>query len=192
VPVSSPVGKPWLLDRITARRPDSLLDIGPGSGTYARLLRPRLPSTRMIGLEVFEPYVHTYGLHSLYDQIIIGDARTAPLPPVDVVVMGDVIEHMSLADAVTLWARAREAATVAVYLSLPIIEWPQDASHGNEHEAHLHTWSHDLVLSELDGITAFETTETIGVYEATSEQGHPRHLHTQAPNQPSALPRVVT
>jgi hypothetical protein len=174
VPFSSDEGKQWLINRIIARQPRSLLDIGVGSGTYARLLRPVLPGCQLIGVEIHEPYVQTYDLRSWYDQILLGDARICPLPPADVVVLGDVIEHMSLTDALALWARVRATATVAVYLSLPIIEWPQGAEYGNEHEAHLHTWSHDLVLSELDGITGWEIGETVGVYEAQVINSRPQ------------------
>lgn len=167
MPFSSTEGKPWIVDRIRELEPASILDVGPGAGTYARLLRPILPSgARIHALEIHAPYVERFGLADVYDEIQIGDARTAKFPRLDVIILGDVIEHMSLDDAKTVWFKARGAAKKAVILSLPIVPYPQGEWEGNTHEAHLHTWDHDMVVRELDGIKVWETYSEIGVYLA--------------------------
>ena len=97
MPLSSAEGKSWTKERIYALAdagPVTVLDIGPGVGTYAKLLAgPEV--ARLTGVEIFEPYVHTYRLREYYDEIIIGDAREVDLPAADVVILGDVAEHMT-------------------------------------------------------------------------------------------------
>jgi len=146
-----------------------LLDIGPGAGAYADMARTVGPVPHLTCVEIYEPYVDLFKLDRKYDHVIVGDARLVPLPRADVVILGDVLEHMTLADAVAVWGRCRAAARFGVWLSLPIVPWPQGPERGNEHEAHLHTWSHELVLAELDGITDWWTGQAIGVYRALSE-----------------------
>jgi hypothetical protein len=166
MPYSSSEGKEWMRERIVADAPASVLDVGAGWGTYARLLRSELPAAVLTGLEVHSPYITRFGLAALYDMLIIGDVREIePIPTADVVVLGDVLEHLTYLDAVALWGRTRAAARVAVYLSLPIVAYPQGAVEGNPHEAHLHTWDHDAVLA-LGGITDFWTGIEIGCYRA--------------------------
>lgn len=173
MPQSSAEGKPWTRDRITALAgtvgPLVVLDIGPGVGTYAKLLAGPAVS-RLIGLEIYEPYVTTYRLREYYDEIVIGDAREVPLPACDVVILGDVAEHMTRDAALDLWARAAAAARRAVYLSIPIVHYPQGEIEGNEHEHHVvDDWDHDKVLAAFDGIGEFWTGTEIGVYERRTD-----------------------
>lgn len=168
MPQSSTEGKSWIRDRVQAAgesRPVEVLDIGPGVGTYAKLLAgPRV--ARLTCIEIFEPYVRTYRLHQYYDEVIVGDARTTDFPPADVVILGDVAEHMTEPEALALWAKAADAARVAVYLSIPIIPYPQGHIEGNGHEAHVvDDWNHDRVLAAFTGIGAWWTGTEVGVYE---------------------------
>lgn len=172
MPFSSREGKEWTGDRIVRYAPETILDVGVGAGNYSELLRQHLPKTRFIGIEVFEPYVERFNLNEMYDQIILADVMDIdPLPTVDIVILGDVLEHLTLTDALTLWDRARDAARTAVFLSLPIVEYPQGEVDGNPHEAHLHTWSHDAVR-RLPGIIDWWRAQwpvTVGAYEAKGE-----------------------
>ena len=168
MPMSSAEGKEWIRTRVAglgAERPVTVLDVGPGVGTYAKLLAgPTL--ARIIGLEIWEPYVHTYRLHDYYDEIVLGDARTMDLPETDVVVLGDVAEHMSAAEALELWRRSAAVARRAVYLSIPIVHYPQHAIEGNPHEHHVvDDWDHERVLASFEGIGAWWTGAEVGVYE---------------------------
>lgn len=167
IPRSASEGKAFTCERIIQLQPASILDIGPGVGTYHDLLAHMHPQPHWSCIEIFEPYVDTYNLRGKYSQVIVGDARTEPFPDADVVILGDVLEHLHLDDALKVWTKAREAARKAVFLSLPIIEYPQGELEGNIHETHLHTWSHQLVLDSLPGITEYATYTQIGVYQAT-------------------------
>ena len=168
MPMSSREGKDWTHDRIAAlaaERPVSVLDVGPGVGTYAKLLSD-VPVSRIVGLEAWEPYVDTYRLTEYYDEIVVGDARTTDLPPADVVILGDVVEHMTRAEGIELWRRCGEAARRAVYLSIPIVHYPQHEIEGNPYEVHVEEdWSHEDVLATFDGIGATWTGTEVGVYE---------------------------
>ena len=166
--MSSAEGKPWIKERIgllASAGPLDIVDVGPGVGTYARLLAgPDVK--RIVGIEVWEPYVHTYRLHDYYDELIIGDVRTAAIPATDVVILGDVAEHMTAAEALDVWQRCAEAARRAVYLSIPIVHYPQQPIEDNPYEVHIEEdWSHDKVLALFAGIGASWTGTEVGVYE---------------------------
>lgn len=166
--MSSAEGKSWIRDRVHALgavAPVSVLDIGPGVGTYAKLLAGPAVS-RLVGVEIWAPYVTTYRLAQHYDEVIVGDAREVDLPASDVVILGDVAEHMSETDALALWARCAAAGRQAVYLSIPIVHYPQHAIEDNPHEVHVdEDWSHERVLARFPGITASWTGSEVGVYE---------------------------
>jgi hypothetical protein len=168
MPLSSPEGKDWTKERVAAlaaNGPVSVLDIGPGVGTYAKLLAGPAVS-KLTAIEIFEPYVETYRLRDYYDEIIIGDAREVELPAADVVILGDVAEHMPAEDALALWERSGAAARRAVIMSIPIVHYPQGEIEGNEHEHHVvDDWDHDKVLGAFPDITSWWLGSEVGVYE---------------------------
>ena len=170
MPISSREGKDWTRARVEALGPVTVLDVGAGAGTYATLLAGT-GVTHLTALEVFEPYLERYGLAELYDEVVLGDARTTELPAADVVILGDVAEHMTREEARDLWDRAGRAARRAVYLSIPIVDYPQGALEHNDHEVHVvDDWDHDKVLAAFPGITDHWTGEVVGVYERRTDR----------------------
>jgi hypothetical protein len=168
MPMSSPEGKGWVKERVGAlaqQGPLDVLDVGPGVGTYAKLLAgPEV--SRITGIEIYAPYVETYRLRQYYDDIIIGDVREVEMPPADVVILGDVAEHMTEAEAIDLWSRSATAARKAVYLSIPIVHYPQGEIEGNEHEHHVvDDWDHHKVMEAFPGIGRYWLGDEVGVYE---------------------------
>lgn len=145
---------------------NTVLDVGPGVGTYATLLRSILPQAEYTCIEVYEPYVHRYNLKGLYQKVIVENVVDVDLPEADLVILGDVLEHVTYDDALILWSRARRAARRAVLLSLPIIHYEQGEVDGNIYEAHLYHWTHQEVLTTLDGIDKWWTGQIVGCYIA--------------------------
>jgi 16S rRNA G1207 methylase RsmC len=57
MPTSADEGKPWMINKILAKEPASILDLGAGAGTYGQLLRPLLPRTYMTAVEIHAAYL---------------------------------------------------------------------------------------------------------------------------------------
>jgi hypothetical protein len=175
VPTSIAEGKDWSLKLFQRHQPDTVTDVGPGEGTYAKLFRPAHHGVWWTCIEIHKPYIRKYGLKNtakrrdMYDEVHNLDAREAPdhLYFRDLVIFGDVLEHMPREDAVALLHRAEAAGCWNILVSLPIVEAPQGEVDGNPHEAHVHHWDADdmdSVLAELGGRVEKMRGGTLGVW----------------------------
>lgn len=160
-----------MINWIREQTPRSLLDVGAGCGTYARPWCGQADPPYLIGVEAWRPYVGRFDLNMLYDQVIVRDIRDlfpSEWPRVDVVVLGDVLEHMTREDAVRVWELARYAARKAVYLSIPVVHSPQGHINGNPFEQHVvEDWSVASVLSAFEGIGRQWVGTIVGRFEAS-------------------------
>jgi len=173
MPFSSADGKQWI-KKIISRMPHAtILDVGAGTGTY----RDMFPDAEMTAVEIWESYVERYKLKERYQSVYCSDVRdwvrdNSSLASFDVAILGDILEHMSIDDAVVLYTRIRLIADTVV-LSIPIVHYPQgdevihaDGTHEhNPHEIHVtEDWSTDKVHAEF-GQSDFHVEDgIIGVY----------------------------
>lgn len=141
------------VNRIVGLQPKSVLDVGCGYGKWGYLCREYLDAfygrfrpedwtARIDGVEYFEPYIMDHQ-RALYSNIIIGDIRDVcnDLDEYDLIIAGDVIEHMfkDEAEAVveTLYAKAKKMLIV----NIPIGEgWDHPEQYGNPAELHRSEW----------------------------------------------------
>ena len=164
MPFSSESGKAAIKQLMQRIKPQTGLDIGCGSGTYAKLF----PDVCWSGVEIWEPYIEQYGLNDLYETIQMSDIRD--LVPEnttkhwDVAIAGDVLEHMTADEAKAVVANLRQFATYVI-ISIPIGHYPQGEYEGNPHEAHVKDdWS-DAEVREAFGEPLFgQVDNEIGVY----------------------------
>lgn len=148
MPISSPSGKSpsqWIVRRLNDETGLArILDVGPGDGFYAKTFRAPLHNQHWIGAEVWAPYIKKYALPALYDQMIVCDIRYldwSAVAPLDLVICGDMLEHMTRADAVKVVDRALTASRV-VLISMPIEHFPQGEIEDNPFEVHVEEdWS---------------------------------------------------
>jgi hypothetical protein len=174
MPTSDNEGKDWSLDWFRYHLPNTVTDVGPGEGTYAKLFRPVHEGVWWTAIEVHKPYVAKYKLKStktrrMYDEIHVEDVRKSAehLFYRDLVIFGDVLEHVERDDAVVLLQRAEAAGAWNILVSLPIVDSPQGEVDGNPHEAHLHQWDADdmdQVLAGLGGRVETFRGGTLGVW----------------------------
>ena len=161
MPTSDAEGKDWSLEKFRYHLPNTVCDVGPGEGTYAKLFRPVHEGVWWTGIEVHRPYIKKYRLNStktrrMYDELHVEDVRESEshLFHRDLVIFGDVLEHVERDDAVALLQRAEAAGAWNILVSVPIVDSPQGEVDGNPHEAHLHQWDADdmdAVMASLGG-----------------------------------------
>lgn len=154
MPSSVNLGKPevvnWFKEQLNISR---ILDIGAGSGTYINLLKINnniCADAEWIAVEAWEPYIGEYNLKALYSNVVCQDIRLVDwdqLGSFDVVIAGDVLEHMKKDDAIALVDKILDH-TKTLIVSIPICFCPQDDYGGNPFEIHVKDdWSDEEVTS---------------------------------------------
>ena len=152
----------FIIDHIINSKPMSVLDIGCGYGKWGFLTReyreahedrcyPEQWEVRVEGVEIWERYVMKLPwLKDLYDHIFINDITRVvkSLKPYDIIIAGDVIEHISKHVAKMVMRELIARAKKIFILSIPLGEgWLGNAIvDGNQYENHLSTWTEREVL----------------------------------------------
>lgn len=112
---------------------DKILDVGPGGGTYYNLLGPEYEWT---AVEIWHETAKY--LCETYDHVYEGNILDFWYPEdYDLVIFGDVLEHLTAPDAQECVERAK-LHSKAIMIAIPY-NYPQDAIYGNEAERHLQT-----------------------------------------------------
>lgn len=108
-----------------------ILDVGAGSGKFGKMLGK---GWRIDAIEAHKPYIEQFGLRDLYKHVGCQDIRDdlAVVAQYNVVILGDVLEHLSVSDAQDLLRRCEHAH---VLVAVPF-NYEQGAVGGNEYERH--------------------------------------------------------
>ncbi len=175
MPYSSGIGKEETLRWVKEKASEitRVLDIGVGSGTYAKMLKKNhrvLDSAHWIGVEAWTPYIEKFDLHSLYDTIINKDARILDwddIGSIDITFAGDVLEHMTKQEAVLLVEKILQHSKYLL-ISIPTMIYHQGEAYGNPFEVHVKPdWSHQEVV---DTWGAYIQKSFTGTYEIRNEK----------------------
>jgi hypothetical protein len=116
-----------------------IIDVGAGQGKY-RILLPEYEEVNAV--EVFEQYVEQNRLRDIYRHVYVCDvvdfinySHFADRVQDAVVIMGDVLEHLTREDAQVVVKQFCEYAAELIVV-VPY-EYPQDEEDGNVHQRHL-------------------------------------------------------
>lgn len=173
MPFSFDQGKQYIRNILGRVKHERILDIGPGSGTYAKLF----PNAKWTGIEIFEPYIEKYELKNLYENIIVADVRSYDFPVdhhYDVAIAGDVLEHMTAEEAVAVLNKLKSVADTVI-VSIPIGHHPQGECEGNPHEAHVvDDWTDERVRETFGQPTWGAVDGSIGVYCWSNQKVMPK------------------
>lgn len=167
MPHSDSANKGWVLEKIKELNPKSILDVGTGSGVLEEIVRENFGHSIVLdGIEAWEPYIAEYNLTERYDNLYNVDARTWKNWDYDLVMFGDVLEHMVESESSELWNIVSKQARNAI-ITIPIIHYPQGASFGNPFEVHHEeNWDTERILNVFPGITEHQEFEITGAYLA--------------------------
>ncbi len=110
-----------------------ILDVGAGSGVWSDLLFSTYKN--LDALEIFEPYIHEFKLRDRYRNVFTGDILKFDFSFYDLLIMGDVLEHLHYMDAYILLQKI-DSLQKSCVVAVPYL-YAQGAEHGNVHETHL-------------------------------------------------------
>lgn len=158
---SNPENREWVLNKVSQLQPKTIIDVGAGAGTYCRLLRPYVPAN-YAAIEIYQKNVDQYKLRDLYDDVWIDDVRNFKSLQADLIIFGDVLEHMTREEAIRVWDVASKGCKYAI-LSIPIIHYPQGVVDGNHYEAH--------IVDDWNNISVFESFKNIVECKLGAETG---------------------
>jgi hypothetical protein len=172
VPMSDPSHRPWVLDQLreafgrNLATVASVVDVGAGFGGWREFAGPWMPRSRWTAVEIWEPYVDRFMLKYRYHEVLNADVRDlVPFPHADLVIFGDVLEHMPASDAREVWYRARQVSRRLV-LGIPVRPYPQGEAEGNPWEAHVTDWTAGQVEDWFGGIYARSLNVDTGAFIA--------------------------
>ena len=171
MPGSSYEGKDLSAHWIVDNNIKTILDVGVGAGTYSVILKEKnIKMDKIDGIEAWAPYVEEFDLANKYDNLFQVDAREWEDWNYDLVIFGDVLEHMSKEDALVLWDKVSKQAKHAL-ISIPIIHYPQGHEHGNPYEEHVKDdWSTIEVIQSFKGIKQYFPYNVVGIFWATFDK----------------------
>lgn len=118
--------------RTNIEQGSSCLDVGACDGKWFELLGGWL---KMDGVEIYEPNVKQYNLEEKYEQMFVCDIKDLKYKHYDLVIFGDVIEHMTVETAQEVLRYASEHAD-NLLVGVPFM-WEQGAIYGNKWEEHI-------------------------------------------------------
>ena len=99
-----------------------MLDIGAGDGKWARVLGSHV--RHIDAVEIFEPYIERYNLKELYNNVYLENFLDFEFDHYDLVVMGDVFEHVTQEEAFN-WLTKVRSKVIDLVIIVPF-EYRQD------------------------------------------------------------------
>ena len=120
----------WVMKNF--ERGATYLDVGICDGKWHYYLGDYL---KMDGIEIYEPNIVKYDLKSKYENVILGDIKDFEYEYYDLIIFGDVLEHLSVKDAqkVLEYAlpRCKDFLVAVPYC------WINRSHYGNPWEVHI-------------------------------------------------------
>lgn len=138
----------------------TLLDVGACDGVWSKSLRNHF---QMDAVEIFLPNIETFRLASKYDHVYNCDIFDFKYKHYDVVLFGDVIEHMEVDRAQAVLKYALDHAG-EVIVAVPYL-YKQAAIYGNKWEKHIQDdLTHEVFMERYPGFERFLNYGRYGYY----------------------------
>ena len=120
----------WICNNFS--KGSTCLDVGACDGKWGLLLNDYLI---MDGVEIYKPNIEKHMLWNIYRKVFDCDIKELTYNQYDLIIFGDVLEHMSVEDAQKVleyaWPRCRDLIVAVPY------QWVNRSHYGNPWEVHI-------------------------------------------------------
>jgi hypothetical protein len=163
MPYSYPFFKNEVKNHIIQKFPHDteILDVGAGSGVWSDLLYATYKN--FDALEIFQPYITQFNLAWRYRNVINGDILFHDISNYQLLIMGDILEHLNYMDASILLMKIHNSNKKCI-VAVPYM-YPQGAEYGNLHETHLQPdLTHEIFLQRYPMMHTLIKDDKYGYY----------------------------
>jgi 2-polyprenyl-3-methyl-5-hydroxy-6-metoxy-1,4-benzoquinol methylase len=133
----------WVL-RAVPLESRSIIDLGCGRGIMGALCRIYREPQRLVGVDIFEPYLEFCRKLGLYDELVMWDLQKIPLPfaerEFDVCICTEVLEHLPKLKGEELLDEMERIAS-QIIVTTPNLFFVQPEYDGNPWQKHVSRWS---------------------------------------------------
>ena len=135
---SGDVGKTIFLDWVlnNVDRNEKILDVGFGGGVYGKILKA-FYYEHIDGVDVWPENINEMGLNFIYDNNFIENVLDFQFERYDLIIMGDVLEHMSLEDSKNLLNKFTNGKAAKLFIQVPYMYENHHEWQGNPYEVHI-------------------------------------------------------
>ena len=152
--------KEYLLKKFPNKE-TTILDVGPGEGFYWHVLKDSYHNLDCV--EIYGPNIIGNKLEEKYRKTFHSDVCDFKFDHYDVIIIGDVLEHLSVEKAQRLIERLYDKCDEIV-VSVPWL-FNQEPIYGNEYEKHLQPdLTPDIMKDRYPQIQPLITNQVVGVY----------------------------
>ena len=163
-------GKKEVCEWIRANFPHgaSCLDVGACDGKWAQLVGDHLD---MDAVEIFRLNIVNHRLYNKYRKVFNADIREFIYEHYDLIIFGDVLEHMTVPEAQAVLAYAYPRCKDMI-IGVPF-NYPQGAIYGNPYEEHKQAdLNHGLFMKRYPGFQSLILYHNYGYYVKDVAQCH--------------------
>ncbi len=139
-----------------------ILDVGPGQGTYGKLLADL--GYEIDAIEIHGDYVDQFKLWDYYGIIHIGNICDFDYSQYDFIILGDVLEHLSVEDGQKLITDITDSGKECL-VAVPYMMEQNGEDYGNIYETHLQAdLSPEVIKNRYPQLIELYTNELYGYY----------------------------
>jgi 2-polyprenyl-3-methyl-5-hydroxy-6-metoxy-1,4-benzoquinol methylase len=169
MPYSAPENKEYTKQIVRNILPKTVIDVGAGAGIYGEIVRDIVPNSHITAIEIWEPYIKQFNLKNKYDEVINKNINEVSSLECDLIIFGDVLEHMYKKDAIEIWNKVSKTAKYGI-ISIPTVHCPQGEYDNNPYEIHLEEdWTVEDVLQSFSHIVEHQVFSITSVFLAKFE-----------------------
>lgn len=162
---STNFGKTEIINRICNEFPEKnirILDVGPGRGIYNQLLKSK-GYTHIDAVEVYKPYIDKFNLNKIYNNVFNEDIVKFRYDYYDLIIFGDVLEHLKVADAKRVLKYARERSKlIAVAVPYNNYQIGQQLDGSGDHRQF--DLTREVFMERFEGFKLLLDNESFGVF----------------------------
>jgi SAM-dependent methyltransferase len=125
---------PWVIEK----QSHSILDVGCGQGNPMNIIKKRMNVGYSVGVDIFKPYLDYCKKEKIFSKVVLADVRKLSFPDksFDVVLLDQIVEHLTEKEAWSLIKKAEKIARRQVIIATPIGECFHPSVDDNKYQLH--------------------------------------------------------